>query len=132
MPHVPNELREAGGSQSVFERGSRSRCALELIADKWAVLIVYALSRGIMRHNQLHREIEGISQKMLTKTLRRLERDGLVRHEVYPVVPPRVEYSLTPLGETLMRILAELCAWAEEHIEEVEAARRDYEARQGP
>ena len=128
---VPNELREAGGSQSVFERGSRSRCALELIADKWAVLIVYALSRGIMRHNQLHREIEGISQKMLTKTLRRLERDGVIGREVYPVVPPRVEYSLTPLGETLMRILAELCAWAEEHIEEVEAARRDYDARQG-
>ena len=72
-----------------------------------------------MRHNQLYREIEDISQKMLTKTLRRLERDGLVRHEVYPVVPPRVEYSLTPLGETLIRILAELCAWAEEHIEEV-------------
>jgi DNA-binding HxlR family transcriptional regulator len=128
---VPNELREAGGSQSVFERGSRSRCALELIADKWAVLIVYALSRGIMRHNQLHREIEGISQKMLTKTLRRLERDGVIGREVYPVVPPRVEYSLTPLGETLISILAELCAWAEEHIEEVEAARRDYDARQG-
>jgi DNA-binding HxlR family transcriptional regulator len=116
---VPNELREAGGSQSVFERGSRSRRALELIADKWTVLIVFALSRGTMRHNQLYREIEDISQKMLTKTLRRLERDGLVRHEVYPVVPPRVEYSLTPLGETLIRILAELCAWAEEHIEEV-------------
>ena len=128
---VPNKLRETGGSQSVFERGSRSRRALELIADKWAVLIVYALSRGIMRHNQLYREIEGISQKMLTKTLRRLERDGLVRREVYPVVPPRVEYSLTPLGETLIRILAELCAWAEEHIEEVEAARRDYDRRQG-
>ncbi|MDQ3832573.1 MAG: helix-turn-helix transcriptional regulator [Actinomycetota bacterium] len=128
---VPNELREAGGSQSVFERGSRSRCALELIADKWAVLIVYALSRGIMRHNQLHREIEGISQKMPTKTLRRLERDGVIGREVYPVVPPRVEYSLTPLGETLISILAELCAWAEEHIEEVEAARRDYDARQG-
>ncbi len=94
-------------------------------------MIVYALSRGTMRHNQLYREIEGISQKMLTKTLRRLERDGVVRREVYPVVPPRVEYSLTPLGETLIRILAELCAWAEEHIEEVEAARRDYDARQG-
>ena len=128
---VPNKLRETGGSQSVFERGSRSRRALELIADKWAVLIVYALSRGITRHNQLYREIEGISQKMLTKTLRRLERDGVVRREVYPVVPPRVEYSLTPLGETLIMILAELCAWAEEHIEEVEAARRDYDARQG-
>jgi DNA-binding HxlR family transcriptional regulator len=84
-----------------------------------------------MRHNQLHREIEGISQKMLTKTLRRLERDGVIGREVYPVVPPRVEYSLTPLGETLISILAELCAWAEEHIEEVEAARRDYDSRQG-
>ena len=128
---VPSQLREAGGSQSVFERGSRSRRALEPIADKWAGLIVYALSRGLMRHNWLYREIEGISQKMLTKTLRRLERDGLVRHEAYPVVPPRVEYSLTPLGETLIRILAELCAWAEEHIEEVEAARRDYDVHQG-
>lgn len=126
---VPNEPREAGSSESVFELGGRSRRALELIADKWAVLILYALSRGTMRHNRLHREIEGISQKMLTKTLRRLERDGLVGREVYPMIPPRVEYSLTPLGQSLIGILAGLCQWAEEHIEEVEAARRDYDAR---
>jgi DNA-binding HxlR family transcriptional regulator len=127
---VPNEPGEAGSSESVFELSSRSRRALELIADKWAVLILYALLRGTMRHNRLHREIEGISQKMLTKTLRRLERDGLVGREAYPVIPPKVEYSLTPLGETLIKILAELCRWAEEHIEEVEAARRGYDARE--
>jgi DNA-binding HxlR family transcriptional regulator len=120
---VPNEPGEAGSSESVFELSSRSRRALEL-------LILYALSRGTMRHNRLHREIEGISQKMLTKTLRRLERDGLVGREAYPVIPPKVEYSLTPLGETLIKILAELCRWAEEHIEEVEAARRGYDARE--
>ena len=126
---VPNNPGEAGSLESVFERGSRSRRTLELIADKWAVLILYALSRGTIRHNQLHREIKGISQKMLTKTLRSLERDGLVGREAYPEIPPRVEYSLTSLGETLIGILAELCAWAEEHIEEVEEARKDYDTR---
>ena len=127
---VPNNPGEAGGSESVFDLGGRSRRTLELIADKWAVLILYALSRGTIRHNQLHRDIEGISQKMLTKTLRRLERDGLVGREAFPEIPPRVEYSLTPLGETLIGILAELCVWAEEYIDEVEAARRDYDARE--
>ena len=93
------------------------------------MLVIYALSEGTKRHNRLQREVEGISQKMLTKTLRSLERDGLIRREVYPVVPPKVEYSLTPLGESLIGILTELCEWAEEHIEEVEAARADYDAR---
>ena len=127
---VPDNPGEAGGSESVFDLGGRSRRTLELIADKWAVLILYALSRGTIRHNQLHRDIEGISQKMLTKTLRRLERDGLVGREAFPEIPPRVEYSLTPLGETLIGILAELCVWAEEYIDEVEAARREYDARE--
>lgn len=89
-----------GGSESIFDLGGRSRLTLELIADKWAVLILYALSRGTMRHNRLHREIGGISQKMLTKTLRRLERDGLVVREAYLDIPPRVEYPLTPPGRT--------------------------------
>jgi DNA-binding HxlR family transcriptional regulator len=125
-PYTPRQDR----SENVFVLGGRSRRALELIADKWAVLVLYALSQGTMRHNRLHKEIEGISQKMLTKTLRRLERDGLVVRKVYPVVPPKVEYSLTPLGQSLIGILAGLCQWAEEHIEEVEAARRDYDARE--
>jgi len=128
---VPIEPEGPPGSESVFELSGRSRRTLELIADRWAVLIIYALSRGKRRHNELQREIGGISQKMLTKTLRRLERDGLVARRTYPVVPPRVEYSLTALGESLMGILAALCQWAEEDIEEVEAARADYDARLG-
>jgi len=114
----------------VFERGSRSRQALELVADRWAILILYALSLGTLRHSQLHRQIQGISQKMLTKTLRGLERDGLISRKVYPVVPPKVEYSLTSLGRDLMTPLSQLCIWAEDHIEEVKAARADHDARE--
>ncbi|MBA3424253.1 MAG: helix-turn-helix transcriptional regulator [Rubrobacter sp.] len=121
---VPNE------PDSVFERGSRSRQALELVADRWAILILYALSLGTLRHSQLHRQIQGISQKMLTKTLRGLERDGLISRKVYPVVPPKVEYSLTSLGRDLMTPLSQLCIWAEDHIEEVKAARADHDARE--
>ena len=95
------------------------------------MLIIYALSEGTKRHNRLQREVAGISQKMLTKTLRSLERDGLLRRKVYPVVPPKVEYSLTPFGESSISILTERCKWAEEHIDEVEAARRDYDSRSG-
>lgn len=120
---VPNE------PDSVFDRGSRSRQALELVADKWAILILYALSQGTLRHGRLHRQIEGISQKMLTKTLRTLERDGLISRKVYPVVPPKVEYSLTPLGQDLMSPLSQLCIWAEDHIEKVQAARAEHDAR---
>ena len=102
-----------------------------MIANRWAVPIIYALSEGTKRHNRLQREVAGISQKMLTKTLRSLERDGLLRRKVYPVAPPKVEYSLTPFGESLISILTERCKWAEEHIDEVEAARRDYDSRSG-
>lgn len=123
------DFREDG--VGVFEAGGSSRRVLELIADKWAVLAVSALSEGTKRHNELHREVEGISQKMLTKTLRSLERDGLVFRKVYPEVPPKVEYSLTPLGESLIGILSELCLWADKHIEEVEAARQHYDALRG-
>jgi DNA-binding HxlR family transcriptional regulator len=119
---VPNE------PDSVFERGSLSRQAIELVADKWAILILYALSRETMRHGRLQRLIGGISQKMLTKTLRNLERDGLVVREVYRVIPPKVEYSLTPRGRDLMGPLSRLCVWAEEHIEDVKAARVAHDA----
>jgi DNA-binding HxlR family transcriptional regulator len=84
---------------------------------------IYLLSQGTKRYGQLQREIDGISQKMLTQTLRNLEEDGLVRRVVYPEVPPRTEYSLTPLGETLRQPLGSLCEWAETHIAEVEKAR---------
>lgn len=113
----------SGGERDVFVRNSRSRKVLEMIADKWTTLVVCVLSRGTKRYSELEREIEGLSQKMLTQTLRKLERDGLVEREVYPVVPPKVEYSLTPLGESVLGVLSALCRWAEDHIDEVEAAR---------
>lgn len=100
-----------------------SRRVLDLIADKWTVLVIYALSRGTRRHGELRRMIDGITQKMLTQTLRNLERDGFVERTVYPSVPPRVEYSLTPLGESLNVPLAAIKEWAEEHLDEVEACR---------
>ena len=100
-----------------------SRRVLDLVADKWAVIVIYVLANGTRRFGELQRTVGGVSQKMLTQTLRGLERDGLVELNVYPVIPPRVEYSLSPLGETLVGPLAALCRWAEEHFWEVERAR---------
>jgi len=102
------------------------RQALALIADKWAVLIVTNLAEGTSRYNELKRALEGVSQKMLTQTLRDLECNGLVERTVYPDAPPRVEYGLTPLGRTLVEALTVLRDWAEEHYHEVEAARGRY------
>jgi DNA-binding HxlR family transcriptional regulator len=103
------------------------RQALDLISDRWTMIVVKALAEGIQRYGALHREIGGISQKMLTQTLRALERDGLVLRTVYPVVPPKVEYSLTPLGETLIEPLATIGAWAELHMDDILQARRRHE-----
>ena len=100
-----------------------SRRVLDLVADKWAVIVIYVLSAGTHRFGELQRAVGGVSQKMLTQTLRGLERDGLVERKVYPEVPPRVEYTLSPLGETLVEPLSSLCRWAEEHFWEVERAR---------
>jgi DNA-binding HxlR family transcriptional regulator len=105
-----------------------SRKVLDLIADKWVVLVVRALSFGTRRHGELGRTIEGISEKMLSQTLRRLERDGLIARKVYPVIPPKVEYSLTDLGWSLNEVVESLSRWAEGHIPEVEAARERYAA----
>lgn len=92
---------------------------LEHIGSKWAILIIYALSQGTKRYSQLQQQIEGISPKMLIQNLRKLEACGLVRRVVHPVVPPQVDYSLTPLGETLLDPLALLCEWAENHVHEL-------------
>lgn len=100
-----------------------TRRVLDLIADKWTTLVIYLLSDGTMRYGELQKAIGGISQKMLTQTLRRLEEDGLVKRTVFPVVPPRTEYELTPLGRTLQEPLKALCAWAVQHMGEVEQAR---------
>jgi DNA-binding HxlR family transcriptional regulator len=100
-----------------------SRKVLDRIADKWTALVIHALSNGTQRTGELRRAINGISQKMLTQTLRSLENDGLVERKVYPVVPPMVEYSLTPLGRTLTEPLEAICNWAEKHLPQLEAAR---------
>ena len=106
-----------------LDRSCESRQALDRIADKWTCLLVYALLDGPRRHGELRRTIQGISQKMLTQTLRSLEADGLVARKVVDVIPPHVEYSLTPLGETLSEPLAGICRWAMDHLPEVRAAR---------
>src|SRR5215813_1367857 len=108
---------------SVMDAQCPSRLVLDRIADKWTALIIQLLARKTMRYAEMHREIGGISQKMLTQTLRSLERDGLVERRVYPVVPPRVEYSLSRLGLTLLEPLRALCRWSEKHLAELQANR---------
>lgn len=107
----------------VFNPNCDSRQVLTMLGDRWTMLVIYALSRGVRRHGELKRMIRGISQKMLTQTLRQLERDGIVRRRTYPSVPARVEYRLTPLGRTVLQPLRSVCRWAEKHVPEVRAAR---------
>jgi DNA-binding HxlR family transcriptional regulator len=111
----------------VFTHDCPTQQVLDIICNKWSVIVLYCLAYGTKRYNQLQRQIEGISQKMLTQTLRNLERHGIVERKVYPAVPPRVEYSLTPLGETLIEPLGCLAEWAQTHISDVQAARDRYD-----
>jgi DNA-binding HxlR family transcriptional regulator len=106
-----------------------TRLVLDRVADKWTVLVLGLLSDGPVRFNGLRREIEGISQKMLSQTLKGLERDGLVNRRAFPTVPVTVEYSLTPLGRTLTRSLAALQSWAETNFEDVLKAQRRYDGQ---
>jgi DNA-binding HxlR family transcriptional regulator len=106
-----------------------TRLVLDRVADKWTVLVMGLLDGGPVRFNRLRREVEGLSQKVLSQTLRRMERDGPVARTAYPTVPVTVEYALTPLGRTLAGTVAPLRAWAESHIEEVLRAQRAYDTR---
>ena len=106
-----------------------AQLALDLVSDKWTILIIHALKRGTLRFSELQREIEGISQRMLIFTLRNMERDGLLVRKVYPVVPPKTEYTLTPLGETLWEPLHNLCLWAETYFDQVLESRRKNQER---
>ncbi|WP_218002546.1 winged helix-turn-helix transcriptional regulator [Nocardia brevicatena] len=105
------------------------RDLLDRLADKWSLLVVELLGEGQRRFGELQRAIEGISQRMLTLTLRHLERDGLVVRTVHPVVPPRVDYELTPLGRSLLAIIDPLVSWTREHREEIANARIAYDSR---
>lgn len=107
------------------------RDALSRIGDKWSVLIVVLLGEQPRRFNELKRAVDGISQRMLTLTLRGLERDGLVSRTIEPTVPPRVDYALTPLGRTLLEPVMALAAWAGDHREEIQRARERYDLDSG-
>ncbi|HMJ06113.1 MAG TPA: helix-turn-helix domain-containing protein [Chthoniobacterales bacterium] len=111
-------------SYSVLSPGCPSRLVLDRIADKWTALIIQTLAHDTLRYSALQRTIGDISQKVLTQTLRSLERDGLVRRKVHPDASPKVEYTLTALGRTLIEPLQGLCRWTEKHLPQLEANRQ--------
>lgn len=110
-----------------YRKACPTRQLLDRIGDRWTVLVVGALADGPRRYTELARRIEGVSQKMLTQTLRALERDGLVVRTVHPVIPPRVEYELSDLGRSLLAPLGALERWAIDNVADVLAAREDYD-----
>src|SRR5438046_2506364 len=125
----------------VYDEGYPSRRLLELIGDKWTPIIVYILGQGTKRYGELQRHLPDVSKKMLTQTLRALERYGLLKREVYAEVPPRVDYSLTPLGRAFLEPVTSLCAWAKAHQDELDAAdanhkkarrRKECRGQEGP
>ncbi|WP_433170655.1 winged helix-turn-helix transcriptional regulator [Actinoallomurus sp. CA-150999] len=119
---------EARAAYDAYMAACPARDLLDRISDKWVTLILNALADGPRRYSDLGRTIAGVSQKMLTQTLRALERDGMVTRTVTPSVPVRVDYELTPLGVSLLPLVQAAKAWAETHIEEVHTARAAYDA----
>ena len=104
-----------------------SRQVLDAISDKWVTLVLTALADGPQRYSDLSRRIAGVSQKMLTQTVRQLERDGLATRTITPTVPVRVDYELTALGETILPVVVAIKQWSEAHITEIHAARETYD-----
>ncbi|MGV3712877.1 winged helix-turn-helix transcriptional regulator [Pseudolysinimonas sp.] len=111
-----------------YDRNCPTRRLLDRIGDRWTVLIVGALGDGPLRYGEINDRVDGVSQKMLTQTLRGLERDGLVKRTLQPQIPPRVDYELTDAGRTLREPLKALEAWAIEHMSGVISSREDYDA----
>ncbi len=107
----------------------RAREVLQRVGDKWSVYVIDLLGQGTRRFSELHRSIDGITARMLTVTLRGLERDGIVTRTIHPVIPPRVDYELTPLGATLLDTIGQLVSWTDAHLDEIENARACYDAR---
>ena len=126
MPSKPSP--SAMPPYDVYAEQCPTRLVLDRLADKWALLILDRLQAGPQRFNALKRDIQRITQKVLTQTLRKLERDGLVSREVFATVPVTVEYALTPLGRTLTKTVAALAHWAERHMDTVLAAQAAYDA----
>jgi DNA-binding HxlR family transcriptional regulator len=120
-------LGSQDGRFDVMAAGCPTRQVVGRIGDKWSLLVLYALATGTKRFSQLRLEVEGISQKMLTQTLRGLERDGLVHRQAYPTIPPKVEYQLTPLGNSLEDVVATVRQWAYTHMDEISDSRDQYD-----
>lgn len=128
--HAPGEGCDYDARQWDVREGCEVRQILDRVADKWSLLVIALLDRRTLRFTELRREVDGISQRVLTVTLRQLERDGLVRRTVHPVVPPRVDYELTPLGATLHDTIQALVTWTEVHQSEIAEARAAYDRRE--
>jgi DNA-binding HxlR family transcriptional regulator len=122
-----SSARASASRDDVFLQYPGSSIVIALLADKWTIPVIHALARGTKRTGELKKELERVSQKMLTQTLRLLEEHSLIERKVYPVVPPRVEYSLTTMGRSINEPLAKLCAWTEANgaTLEQEHARRN-------
>lgn len=127
-PPVPDAARPTASAASPPDAERLVREVLERIADKWTLLVLDALEPGEMRFTRLREKVGGVSQKMLTKTLRQLERDGLVTRTVHPVVPPHVDYKLTPLGESLAESVCSVWLWVESHMHDVQRSRAAFDA----
>jgi DNA-binding HxlR family transcriptional regulator len=130
MPKQPVARRRIARAPEMerTEAGCRAREMLDRIGDRWSVYVISALGAyGTLRFGELMQEVEGVSQRMLTVTLRGLERDGLARRTIHAEIPPRVEYTLTPLGATLRKLVRELLDWSGAHLAEVDAARARYD-----
>jgi DNA-binding HxlR family transcriptional regulator len=121
--------RQAKLAYNAYVAECPSRQVLDAISDKWVTLVLSALDEGPMRYSDLARRIAGVSQKMLTQTLRMLERDGLLTRTITPSVPVRVDYELTPLGETILPVVGAIKQWSEAHIEQIHEARAGYDER---
>ncbi|KAA6465181.1 helix-turn-helix transcriptional regulator [Acidobacteria bacterium AB60] len=113
---------------SIRDRALQSRDAIELLSNKWRITIIHILREGPLRTGEIQTAIPEVSPKVLTQTLRGMERDGLIHRTIHNVVPPRVEYGLTTMGKSLIKPLEDLCHWAEGHIEERDAARSKFDA----
>jgi DNA-binding HxlR family transcriptional regulator len=127
--NTPQEGTPMSPRNNRVERCPAVREVLNRVGDKWSVQIVSLLGDGPMRFSDLRRSIEGISQRMLTLTLRGLERDGIVTRTVFPEIPPRVEYELTKLGNTLLEPIQGLAEWAEKHRTSIQEAREKFDTR---
>jgi DNA-binding HxlR family transcriptional regulator len=117
----------ASQQRNIYDQNCPTRLVLDRLADKWTVLVVGLLGHHTRRFGELRRDIMGISPKVLTQTLRALERDGILTRRVYASVPPKVEYTLTPLGRTLISLVEAISGWAETHIEAVLEAQQAFD-----